>query len=118
MSMDLQVEELNADRRKLNIKVPEDVVSDRVKTAYRQLNRQISMPGFRPGKIPQSILEKQVPLEAMTQLWQELMQEYYDKALAETGITPVGPPEIDHSAPGRAEAVQAVPRHDSTCGNR
>jgi len=96
--MDLQVEELDADRRKLNIKVPEDVVSDKVKSAYRQMNRQISMPGFRPGKIPQAILEKQVPLEAMTQLWQDLMQEYYDKALVESGITPVGPPEIDHSA--------------------
>ncbi len=95
--MEFQIEELEADRRKLKIQVPEEVVSQKVKNAYRQLNQQIKMPGFRSGKIPQKVLEKQVPLEAMTQLWQDLMQEYYDKALLETGIVPAGPPEIDHS---------------------
>jgi trigger factor len=34
----------------------------------------------------------------MSELWQGLMQEYYDKALMETGMVPAGPPEIDHSA--------------------
>jgi len=98
MDMELKVEELDPVKRKLNIKVPEDVVSQRVDQAYRSLNRQVRMPGFRPGKIPQKILEKQVPLASMTQLWQDLMQEYYEKALQQTGIVPAGPPEIDHSA--------------------
>ena len=95
--MELQVEELDEVKRKLRIKIPEDVVSRRVDQAYRTLNRQVRMPGFRPGKIPRKILEKQVPLEALTELWQNLMQEYYEKALSETGIVPAGPPEIDHS---------------------
>lgn len=94
--MELKVEEIDKVRRKLLIKVPEDVVSDKVKKSYQQMNQQVKMPGFRPGKIPMKILEKQVPLEAMTQLWQDLMQEYYEKALADTGIVPAGPPEIDH----------------------
>lgn len=95
--MELKVEEVDNVRRKLLIKVPEDVVSKKVDNAYRQMNQQVKMPGFRPGKIPQKVLEKQVPLESMTQLWQDLMQEYYEKALSETGITPAGPPEIDHT---------------------
>ncbi|MBI4384475.1 MAG: trigger factor [Nitrospinae bacterium] len=95
--MELMVEELGALKRKLKIKIPGDVVSRRVKDAYRDLNRQIQMPGFRPGKIPQHILEKQVPVQSFTKLFQELMQEYYDKALKETGIVPAGSPEIDHS---------------------
>ncbi len=95
--MDLKVEEMEGVRRKLKIQVPSDIVSQRVEMAYKQINQQIKMPGFRPGKIPKKILEKQVPLESMTQLWQDLMQEYYDKALMETGMIPAGPPEIDHS---------------------
>lgn len=95
--MELKVEEVDKVRRKLLIKVPEEVVSKKVANAYRQMNQQVKMPGFRPGKIPQKVLEKQVPLESMTQLWQDLMQEYYEKALSETGITPAGPPEIDHT---------------------
>ncbi len=96
--MEFKVEELEGARRKLDIKIPGDVVAQRITRAYKEINKQVKMPGFRPGKIPQSVLEKQVPLESMSQLWQELMQEYYDKALMETGIVPAGPPEIDHSA--------------------
>jgi len=96
--MEFKMEELDGVRRKLDIKIPGDVVAKRISHAYREINKQVKMPGFRPGKIPQHILEKQVPLESMSQLWQDLMQEYYDKALSETGIVPAGPPEIDHSA--------------------
>ncbi|TDJ50883.1 MAG: trigger factor [Nitrospina sp.] len=96
--MEFKVEELEGVRRKLDIKIPGDVMAQRITRAYKEINKQVKMPGFRPGKIPQHILEKQVPLESMSQLWQELMQEYYDKALVETGIVPAGPPEIDHSA--------------------
>jgi len=95
--MELQVEEMDEVRRKLKIKVPEEVVSQKIKSAYRALNQQIKMPGFRSGKIPQHLLEQQVPVQAMTEMWQALMQEYYDMALGETGIVPAGPPEIDHS---------------------
>ena len=96
--MEFKVEELEGVRRKLDIEIPGNVVAQRITHAYKEINKQVKMPGFRPGKIPQHILEKQVPLESMSQLWQELMQEYYDKVLMETGITPAGPPEIDHSA--------------------
>jgi trigger factor len=96
--MEFKVEELEGVRRKLDIEIPGNVVAQRITHAYKEINKQVKMPGFRPGKIPQHILEKQVPLESMSQLWQDLMQEYYDKALMETGIVPAGPPEIDHSA--------------------
>jgi len=88
--MELQVEEMDEIRRKLKIKVPEEVVSQKIKSAYRALNQQIKMPGFRSGKIPQHLLEQQVPVQAMTEMWQALMQEYYDMALGETGIVPAG----------------------------
>jgi len=95
--MDYQLEELEGLRRKLKIKVPQNVVSQKIEHAYRELNKQVRMPGFRPGKIPRRILEKQVPIQAMTQMWQDLMQEYYNQALVDSGIIPAGPPEIDHS---------------------
>lgn len=95
--MELVVEEISAQKRKLNITIPEDVVSSRVDAAYNKLNRQLRMPGFRPGKIPRNVLEKQIPIQSLSEMFQELLQDYYEKALNETGIVPVGPPEIDHS---------------------
>ncbi|KMP11288.1 trigger factor [Candidatus Nitromaritima sp. SCGC AAA799-C22] len=95
--MDLVVEELEQLKRKLDITIPEDVVTERIDNAYKELNRQMRMPGFRPGKIPRNILEKQVPVQSFTNMFQELLQEYYEKALRQSGIVPAGAPEIDHS---------------------
>jgi len=95
--MELVVEELEKLKRKLKITIPKEVVSERIDQAYKDLNRQITMPGFRPGKIPRKILEKQVPVQSFTDMLQDLMQEYYDKALIESGIKPAGQPEIEQS---------------------
>ena len=95
--MELQVEEQEGLKRKLFITVPAEVVSTRVDQAYKDLNRQIKMPGFRPGKIPQAILEKQAPIQSFTQMFQEMMQEYYEKALHESGLTPAGQPELENT---------------------
>lgn len=96
--MELVVEELDALKRKLNITIPEDVVSSKINTAYQELNKQIKMPGFRPGKIPRKILEKQVPVQSFTQMFQELLQDYYERALQESGLTPASAPEMDQEA--------------------
>ena len=95
--MELVVEELDKLKRKLDITVPKEVFSKRVDTAYKELNRQVKMPGFRPGKIPQKILEKQVPIHSFTNMFQEMMQEFYEKALKETGLKPAGKPEIENT---------------------
>ena len=95
--MQFDVEELEGLKRKINITIPEDVVSKRVEDAYKVLNKKTNIPGFRPGKIPQKILEKQVPMQSFTEMFQELMQEYYEQALQKTGLRPTGQPEIDHS---------------------
>ncbi len=95
--MEFDVEELEGLKRKINITIPEDVVSKRVKDAYKVLNKEVKIPGFRSGKIPQQILEKQVPMQSLTEMFQELMQEYYEEALHKSGLKPTGQPEIDHS---------------------
>jgi trigger factor len=97
LKMEFDVVELEGLKRKINITIPEDVVSKRVKDAYKVLNKQVKIPGFRPGKIPQDILEKQVPMQSLTDMFQALMQEYYEEALHKSGLRPTGQPEIDHA---------------------
>ena len=63
--MEFDVEELEGLKRKINITIPKEVVSKKVEDAYKVLNKQVNIPGFRPGKIPQKILEKQVPMQSL-----------------------------------------------------
>lgn len=95
--MEFDVEELEGLKRKINITIPEEVVTKRVNDAYKVLNKQAKIPGFRPGKIPQKVLEKQVPMQSLSEMFQELMQEFYEEALHKSGLRPTGQPEIDHA---------------------
>jgi trigger factor len=94
--MEYKIEELGALRRKLKIEIPKDVVSKRIKEAYEDISKKLKVPGFRSGKIPQHILEKQVPVQSFGEMFQGLMQEYYSKVLFENKLVPVGPPEMLH----------------------
>ena len=94
--MEYKIEELGALRRKLKIEIPKDVVSKRIKEAYQDISKKLKIPGFRSGKIPQHILEKQVPVQSFGEMFQGLMQEYYSKVLLENKIVPVGAPEMLH----------------------
>ncbi len=94
--MEYKVEELGTLKRKLKIEIPKDVVSKKIKEAYQDISKKLKIPGFRSGKIPQHILEKQVPVQSFGEMFQGLMQEYYNKVLLETKLIPAGAPEMLH----------------------
>ena len=54
--MKLEVTELGPMKRALKIEIPEDEVNRRFAQAYAELNRQVQIPGFRPGKAPVALL--------------------------------------------------------------
>ncbi len=56
--MNMEVTELGPMKRALKIEVPADEVTQRLARAYVELNRQVHIPGFRPGKVPLALLEK------------------------------------------------------------
>lgn len=56
--MSLTVENLEKNMAKLTIEVPAEKFSDALKEAYQKQKKNISVPGFRKGKVPQAYLEK------------------------------------------------------------
>ena len=76
-------------KRALKIEVPEDEVNRRFAQAYSELNRQVRIPGFRPGKAPQALLEKRYAKMVEEDLVRRLVPDYYDRAIREAGLVPV-----------------------------
>ena len=56
--VNMEVTELGPMKRALKIEVPAAEVAECFSRAYVELNRQVHIPGFRPGKAPLAILEK------------------------------------------------------------
>ena len=56
--MEIAVENLSDLTRKLTITLPQDTVGKALDKAYAKINKDVTLKGFRRGKIPQSVLEK------------------------------------------------------------
>ena len=87
--MKMDVTELGPMKRALKIEVPADEVTQRLAKAYVELNRQVNIPGFRPGKAPLAMLEKRYAKTVEEDVIRGLVPDFYDKAIRQAGIVPV-----------------------------
>ncbi len=87
--MKLDITELGPTKRVLKIEVPEEEVSKRFEKAYADLNRQVQIPGFRPGKAPLALLEKRYAKAVEEDVARQLVPDYYERAVRQAGIVPV-----------------------------
>jgi len=87
--MKMEVTELGPMKRALKIEVPADEVTQRFARAYVELNRQVNIPGFRPGKAPLALLEKRYAKTVEEDVIRSLVPDFYDKAVRQAGIVPV-----------------------------
>lgn len=87
--MRMEVTELGPMKRALKIEVPVEEVQQRFVRAYTELNKQVRIPGFRPGKAPVQLLEKRYAKAVEEDVIRSLVPDYYDKAIREAGIVPV-----------------------------
>jgi len=98
--MKLDVTELGPMKRAVRIEVPAEAIAKRFQDAYTELRSHVRIPGFRPGKIPQAMLEKRYAKTVEDDVIRRLIPEYYRKAMQETGFQPVAVdlPPIEHLA--------------------
>ena len=87
--MKMEMTELGPMKRALKIEVPADEVTQRFARAYVELNRQVNIPGFRPGKVPLALLEKRYAKTVEEDVIRSLVPDFYDKAIRQAGIVPV-----------------------------
>ncbi|MEY4704587.1 MAG: Trigger factor [Nitrospirota bacterium] len=87
--MKMEVTELGPMKRALKIEVPADEVAQRFARAYVELNRQVNIPGFRPGKAPLALLEKRYAKAVEEDVIRNIVPDFYEKAVRQAGIIPV-----------------------------
>ncbi len=88
-TMKMEVTELGPMKRALKIEVPADEVAQQFSRAYLELNRQVQVPGFRPGKAPVAILEKRYAKTIEEDVIRKLVPDFYGRAIKQAGINPV-----------------------------
>lgn len=94
--MKSSVETLSQTRVKLTVEVPYEELKPSVDAAYKAISSQISIPGFRPGKVPARLVEQRVGKGAvMQEAVNEALPKFYGDAIEAEDLRPMGQPEVD-----------------------
>jgi trigger factor len=112
--MQVSVEDINSVKKTLHIEIPEaDVVSELDK-AYNELKKKAKVKGFRPGKVPRSVVVRLFKKDVHADVTSKLIQSSFMDALKETDLNIVGtpqvdPPELQDSGPYKYDATVEIP---------
>jgi trigger factor len=90
------VETLNPTRVKLTVEVPFDELKPSLDAAYKTIAAQVTVPGFRKGKVPPRIIDQRIGKGAvLEEAVNEALPKFYAQAVEESDVRPLGQPTVD-----------------------
>ena len=95
--MRVQVEKLDTTQVRLDIEVPAEDVNTALKEAYEALRAQVSIPGFRKGRVPLTILKSRFPDYVNSEAIRYLVVPAYEDAIYREELNPLAQPTFTPS---------------------
>jgi trigger factor len=92
--MQVSVETIQGLERRLTISVPAETVDVEVKNRLRQVSKTQRIDGFRPGKVPASVIQKRFGKSVRQEVAGEIMQRHFVDAIIAEKINPAGRPSF------------------------
>ena len=90
------VETLNPTRVRLTVEVPFEELKPSLDAAYKKINQQVTVPGFRKGKVPARIIDQRFGRGAvLEEAVNDALPKLYQDAVNEGDLSPLGQPEVD-----------------------
>lgn len=96
MAVKAEMEEVDKNKVHIKVEVPAEDVGKAIDRAFRDIAREVFIPGFRKGKVPRRVLQARLGMDAIyEEVKQSNLPDYYAEALKQLGIEPIDEPEID-----------------------
>ncbi len=90
------VETLNPTRVRLTVEVPFEELKPSLDAAYKKINQQVTVPGFRKGKVPARVIDQRFGRGAvLEEAVNDALPKLYQEAVNEGELNPLGQPEVD-----------------------
>ncbi|MFG2479955.1 trigger factor [Streptomyces fagopyri] len=90
------VENLNPTRVRLTVEVPFEELKDSLDAAYKKINQQVTVKGFRKGKIPARVIDQRFGRGAvLEEAVNDALPKFYTEAVNEAELNVLGQPEVD-----------------------
>ncbi len=94
--MKATLSEIGPTKVKLSVEVPFDELKPSLDEAYKRIGRSVKVQGFRPGKVPQRILDQRVGRAAvLEEAVQDAVPRFYAQAIDEHKVAVISRPEVE-----------------------
>jgi trigger factor len=111
--MKVAVEEIGACKRRLQVEEGPEVVQDAWAKAFKRVQKEARLPGFRKGKVPAGMVKLHFADEVRQEVARHLIPDVYRQALQEANLKPVEEPDLkevtlEEGAPLKFEAMVEI----------
>jgi trigger factor len=93
--MEFRVEEVAPCRKRVTVTVPSERVAQELDAQFKEINKGIALPGFRPGHAPRRVLEARFGSRVAEEAKQKIVEAAYERLLEEKRVAPLARPEVD-----------------------
>src|SRR5512137_2673995 len=92
--MKIQVEKLSPVEKKVTVEIEPAEVAKEIDRAYAALGRRVKLRGFRPGKAPRTVLERNFKDQVEADVVEKLVQKSFEEATKEQALEAVAAPRV------------------------
>ncbi len=101
--MKAQVQITQGLQRKINVEIPQNVVTTAFDKVYQSIQRNVQIKGFRKGKAPLSTIKSLYKTQVLGDVAQDLIQMHYPQAIKDNNIDPISYPEFEFEDPSEGK---------------
>jgi len=96
--MQVSVEATEGLEKRMTIEVPADKIDGEVQKRLKSMQSSVKMQGFRPGKVPMSIVQKRYGGQVLQEVTGEVVSSSFYEAVSKESLKPAGMPKIEDQA--------------------
>jgi trigger factor len=97
--------DISETKKSVAVEIPSDIVDAQIDRVTRSYSRQARIPGFRPGKVPPTLIKKRFKEQILHDVAHDLIPRAIDNALRERGLEPVDTPDVQDVTLNEGQAL-------------
>ena len=81
-------------KKEVRISIPFSAIEEKRTSRFVQIAKTAKLPGFRPGKVPDKVIQQQYGDKVIQEVLSDLLDSTYIESIREKNLKPAGPPEV------------------------
>ena len=92
--MKIEIEEVGPCKKLLKFEIPKETIEEEWQKQLKEVSRMANLPGFRKGKAPRKLLEKNYGDKIVEEVKRAIVSSSYQETIEKNKLSPVGDPDV------------------------